>query len=354
MIKAWARMKWNNFERLRQYGFGYGRLPPMFWVRCKYAKLEPMDNKDNFQNKIRELRELIDSSICYKQGAWSRKESGDWSKLWTAVDSIKDTQSVIEEFLSLKIFSQLAIYGLLQSLVVQQDGLKHLEEAIKIEVPNFKQDYPDLYKIREIRNETIGHPTETKRKGGLITHTSISRTNSLNALEYGVWSKDGFEPKSIDLKYIINTQQELLIKETDRVIAKIKEEEGKHRKKFENGSLQKMLHITTYLASKAYSSERDSEYAILSIDSLTRIYNDFKQEICSRYKVGSIDETIHVPGLVGELEQIDKVLPRVHKMLSNRSKVDELDLDVYAESLNNSFRSLQTMAREIDEEFDKK
>ncbi len=147
-----------------------------------------MKKTDSLQNKISELRELIDSSICYKQGVWDRKENGDWSKLWTAVDNIEDTQLAIEEFTSLQNFSRLAIYGLLQSLVVQQDGLRHLEEAIKIKVPNFKTKYPELHRIRKIRNETIGHPTETKREDGVITYASISPTNNLNTLnmEYGL------------------------------------------------------------------------------------------------------------------------------------------------------------------------
>ena len=191
----------------------------------------------SLQSKIRELRELINSSICYKQGAWERKNNGDWSKLWTAVDNIEDTQTAIEEYSSLKSFSRLAVYGLLQAMVVQQDALRHLEEAIKIKVPNFKTKYPELFQIRDIRNETIGHPTETKRKGGEITYTSISPTNNLNSLEYGVWAKSGFTHKTVDLKDTIGTQQRLLIQEINKVIRKIKSDEAKHKKKHKDKSL---------------------------------------------------------------------------------------------------------------------
>lgn len=172
---------------------------------------------ENLHDKIHKLRDQINSSICYKQGAWERKNDGDWSKLWTAVDNIEDTQRAIDEYFSLKDFSRLAVYGLLQSMFVQQDAVSHLEKAIKIETPDWKKDYPELSKIRDIRNETIGHPISTENG----SYVSISYTNNLNVLEYGIWSKDGFEHKTINLKDIINIQHDLLVKEVKRIMNNI-------------------------------------------------------------------------------------------------------------------------------------
>src|SRR3989344_9230423 len=95
----------------------------------------------NLQEKIHKLRDLINSSVCYKQSAWDRKDDGDWSKLWTAVDNIEDTQLAIDEYLSLKDFSRLAVYGLLQSMYVQQDAISHLEKAINVPIPDWKKVY---------------------------------------------------------------------------------------------------------------------------------------------------------------------------------------------------------------------
>ena len=106
----------------------------------------------------------------------------------------------------------IAVYGLLQAMIVQQDAIGHLEEAIEIKKPNLDKEYPGLLKIRKIRVETVGHPTSTRLKDGYTSYTSISHTSNPNILEYAVWSKKGFEHKSIDLKEIITTQHELLTK----------------------------------------------------------------------------------------------------------------------------------------------
>jgi len=310
-----------------------------------------MEKINGLQNKISELRELINSSICYKQGAWDRKENGDWSKLWTAVDNIEDTQLATKEFTSLQNFSRLAIYGLLQSLVVQQDGLRHLEEAIKIKVPNFKTKYPELYRIRKIRNETIGHPTETKRKNGVITYTSISPTNNLNTLEYGVWSKDGFTHRAINLKDIINTQQRLLTGEINKVIKKIKKDEIKHKRKYRNESLTSLLSQSDYFIQKLWSFEKQRDYSKINFDILKSCYNKFKDGIKKRYNIQKMDDGIQIPGLIMVTQKVDKLLPIIEKMIPIGANVDEFNLDVYVESLNKSFKELRGMAKEIDAEF---
>ena len=301
----------------------------------------------NLQNKIRELRDLINSSICYKQGAWDRKDEGDWSKLWTAVDNLEDTQLAIDEYASLKNFSRLAVYGLLQSMYVQQDAISHLEKAINIPIPDWKKDYPGLSNIRDIRNETIGHPISEK---GL--YTSISHTDNLNVLDYGVWSKDGFQHKTIDLKDIVNTQHNLLIKEIERVMEKINTDEELHRQNFNDKSLLSLLASTGYHIQKLWSFEKSREYAQVNLASLKSIYKNFKEEIKKRFKIDKVDEQgVQIPGLILVVQHVDKILPRIEKMVPMDDNVDQLDLDVYVESLDKSFDNLRKMAKEIDDEF---
>ena len=301
----------------------------------------------NLQDKIRELRDLINSSICYKQDVWDRKDDGDWSKLWTAADNLEDTQLAIEEYSSLKDFSRLAVYGLLQSMYVQQDAISHLEKAIKILTPDWKKDYPELSNIRDVRNETIGHPISEK---GL--YTSISHTNNLNILEYGVWSRDGFQHKSIDLKNIINIQHDLLIKEVDRIMGKINEDETQHKQSFKDKSLSKLLASTSYHIQKLWSFEKSRDYSQVNFNSLKSIYENFKEEIKKRYKLEKVDEQgVQIPGLILTIQHIEKILPRIEKMVPMDDSIDQLDLDVYVESLDNSFEDLRKMAKEVDVEF---
>lgn len=308
-------------------------------------------SKINLQDKIQELRDLLNYSICYKQGAWERKDGGDWSKLWAAVDNIEDTQLAIDEYSSLKKFSRLAVYGLLQAMVVQQNAISHLEEAIKIQKPNWPKEYPGLSQIRDIRVETVGHPTSTKRDGDNISYTSISHTNKIDILEYEIWFKNNFQHKTINIKDIINVQHNLLIKEIDRIMKKIEEDETLHKKQFHNQSLTEILKTTSHNIQKLWPFERDRTYSEMMFESLCNTFNKFKAEIKKRYGFNDFSECINIPGVVRTVEKIEKLLPRIKKMLPMGKDVDVLDLELYVESLNSAFGELKTMAKEIDDEF---
>ena len=246
----------------------------------------------------------------------------------------------------------IAVYGLLQAMIVQQDAIGHLEEAIEIKKPNLDKEYPGLLKIRKIRVETVGHPTSTRLKDGYTSYTSISHTSNPNILEYAVWSKKGFEHKSIDLKEIITTQHELLTKEIDRIMKKITEDEKTHRKTFKANSLSDLLKSTNYHIEKLWSFERSREYSRVNFETLKSTYESFKEEIKKRFKIKKVDEYgVQIPGLVVVVQHIEKILPKIEKMIPMEADIDPLDLDVYVESLDKAFDDLRKMAKEIDDEF---
>lgn len=306
---------------------------------------------------LRELADKINGSILSKQQLWEGRSEGDWSKFWSSYDALSDAQSAIDEWVSLDNPQRLALYGLLQAFIVQQDALKHIQEALGLAAIHIKNDYPSLENIRIARNHLAGHPSQNKfrdgdYKEGTRTHTTIGYSNDSSIVEYVVSSGRGSERHKLILRDCIDSQKEVLINEIKNIMNEVDKIDQKHKADFEQGSLSKMLHTADYLASKSYSFERDPEYARLSIQSLCQIYENFKIEVCRRYKVNSLEEMIGHEGLTSEIEHIDKVLPRIIKMLEDREKTDDLDLDVYAESLNSSVRRLKKMAEEIDEEFE--
>ena len=305
---------------------------------------------------LRELADKINNSIISKQKIWNGRSEGDWSKFWSSYDALNDAQTAIIEWVDLENPQKLALYGLLQSLVIQQDALRHMQEAMGLDVIHIKNDYPDLESIRIARHNLAGHPSQnefdTKEyKEGTRTHTTIGYSKDSRVVEYVVSSGKGSERHKLILQDCIDAQKDILIDKIKNIMKEVDKIDGEHKVNFTQSSLSKLLHTADYLASKSYSFERDPEYARLSIDSLGKIYENFKIEICKRYKVSSLDEMIGHEGLTSEIEHIDKILPRVVKMLENRVETDDLDLDVYAESLNSSVRRLKKMAKEIDEEF---
>ncbi len=320
-----------------------------------------MKEIENLSNKIFELGELINNSIYHRQDVWNEKNTGNWSKLWSSFDNIKDSLEVIKEYLNLESGGYLAIYGVLQALIVQQDALQHIEESLGLLTKKFFLDYPDLYNIRFVRSEIVGHPTQTMIKGrkssyneGTVTYTSISPGTGLRIVNYSVWSKKGYSSKSVNLLDIIKKQAEILDVEIDSIMKKIKDNEEKHIKEFKNESLSDLLKITGYLIQKLWPHERDRYYSEVCLNSLKNIYKKYKLSIKKRYKLKKIDDNaLSIPGVVIVVQKIDRLIPRIEKMVMFGQNVDELDLDVYVESLSHAFEDLRKMAVEIDEEFKK-
>lgn len=320
-----------------------------------------MEEIEILSNNIFELGELINNSIYHRQGVWNEKNTGNWSKLWSSFDNIKDSLEVIKEYLNLKSGGYLAIYGVLQALIVQQDALQHIEESLGLLTKKFFLDYPDLYNIRFVRSEIVGHPTQTMIKGrgssyneGTVTYTSISPGTGLRIVNYSVWSKNGYSSKSVNILDIINKQAELLNGEIKGIMNKIKDNEEKHMKKFKKESLSDLLRTTGYLIQKLWPYERDRYYSKVCFESLTMIYKKYKLDIKNRYKLKKIDNNaLSIPGVVMVVQKIDRLIPRIEKMIMFGQNVDELDLDVYVESLSHAFEDLRKMAVEIDEEFKK-
>ena len=105
----------------------------------------------------------------------------NWQKLCSALDLIGDTELAIEAYPSLCSDksdgeSYLIVYGILQTLLLQQDAAMHIAEALGLKkIIRPKQ----LDEIRIIRNSAAGHPTSQKENG-----SSLYTTNFTEPLSY--------------------------------------------------------------------------------------------------------------------------------------------------------------------------
>src|SRR3954468_22071851 len=108
-----------------------------------------------------------------------RRDLPRWNQVRSSLDAIRQTHRAIEAFnRSNGDFSEdqryRAIYGLLQALVVQQDAMCHLAEALQTK-PVFMTRHKRLEEIRKLRNWTVGHPTKIDRYE-TASHHAIQRT----------------------------------------------------------------------------------------------------------------------------------------------------------------------------------
>ena len=124
------------------------------------------------KKQMRQIRDFINTRRKHHE---LRQDKALFSQLCSSLDVIEDTEEAIsaytaKEFAESKAAHYLAVYGLLQAIFVQQDAAFNLCESLGIQ-ENI-DDYPKLNEIREIRNDTIGHPTKRGRKRFSYNHIS--------------------------------------------------------------------------------------------------------------------------------------------------------------------------------------
>lgn len=103
-----------------------------------------------------------------------RKQLARYNQLCASLETLRQTESAIEAFARFEGEVGtgghfLALYGVLQALVLQQDAVCHLQEALgdasKSVITNRQ-----LQSVRSIRNWSVGHPTKVDRRDSLSHH----------------------------------------------------------------------------------------------------------------------------------------------------------------------------------------
>jgi hypothetical protein len=121
----------------------------------------------------------------------------------------------------------------LQVLFVQQDAVQHLAEALSIPYE------PDsaLSDIREIRNDSTGHPT--KRGGGAgRAFNSISRFSmSPGGYELMTSTEEGDTIRHINVMEMVATQRLHVAAALESIINKLDKQEQQYRDEFKGEAL---------------------------------------------------------------------------------------------------------------------
>ena len=95
------------------------------------------------------------------------QDRASWMMLCSSMEVIEDTDCGLEAFLTkdcrciLMMVTSICMYmALYKRLVVQQDAVKHFHESLNIPHALTCDHKSVLGHIREIRNNSIGHPTK--------------------------------------------------------------------------------------------------------------------------------------------------------------------------------------------------
>ena len=300
---------------------------------------------------VDDIRELINRPR--KQDALSQNHAM-WAMLCSSMDTIEDTELCFDAFLTEDIdraddgVKYVFVYGVLQALFVQQDAVQNFHEALNMP---YTQD-PSLKNIREIRNDSVGHPT---KRGGGHSYNFISRiTLGSQGFQLGTIYRDRPQPrfKDVNVPELIATQRNVFVGVLDNVIKALENEEMEHRKKFEGKKLADVFSSTSYPLSKIFEAilNPKSAHVQLSKDHVDRILKSieaFKIELKEREILGAYK------GIRYTLELVDYPLLELRTYFCNRAEthIKEKDAFIFADFAERQVQELQERAQELDEEY---
>ncbi|HUF54583.1 MAG TPA: hypothetical protein VMR52_12540 [Dehalococcoidia bacterium] len=115
----------------------------------------------NIEQLVSEFRDYVNDPPIQSQ---PRGDRGRWLRICSSMDAIEDAELAIAAYMKSEYPDAsgdlyLALYGLLQSLIIQQDAAKELLQSLGIDI--HWEDFLRLKDIRAIRNRAL-HPTEYK------------------------------------------------------------------------------------------------------------------------------------------------------------------------------------------------
>lgn len=281
------------------------------------------------------------------------RDSATWNKLCSSLDLIGDTQIAIDAYPQLfsvkeQGVSYLIVYGILQTLLLQQDAAKHIGDALNIKVMLPK----DLQEIRVIRNNAAGHPSYQRENGlsksSFIARMSISSTGFELMTVYS-GDKD-YEMRHVAIPSLIEKQQVYLGEILSKVIAELEKQEMEHRAMHKDKKLVDIFPPTiSYHFSKIYEATYSRDSFFLGTPNLAIIakcVESFKDELSIRDEWG-VYESIDY-----HYELIDYPLKRLESYFKGDDSINEKDTYIYASFLSDQLKSIQEIAKELDEEYE--
>lgn len=305
---------------------------------------------------IQEISRKLNSDIHERIFQSNHFEStfGDYEKCFTSLDVIEDSEDAIDEFLDLPESnmpkrSVLYIYGVLQAMYCQQDGLFSLHQNIsKLEFKK-QNDFFNYFKfnmdIREIRNDIAGHPTS--RKGNSEFYFIDKGPNSKFGFSYAGY-KPEFRVVEVDLKYLIEEQREFtrkVLKEVENIIKRTVKE---HKEEYKTKNLYSIISNLNYSIQLIKRGIYDSQRSFQAEGSLKIVsdkISEFLDELKLRYN-DSIPESI-----IDTSGTINYILNRVSKWYDDGELLENKDARIFMIAFDKEFDDLKQMAKEIDLEY---
>ena len=297
--------------------------------------------------------------ILFKNGALQ-------TQLSSCLDVIEDSKLAIDAYLN-RGFGEsigghyLAVYGLLQALFIQQDAVRYLCESLGM--PNPLDNNPRLEEIRDIRNDTIGHPTKRNRKKGQPTSYHFISRGDLSRPKL---TPDRFQHMSIDINGKLDfkdisipdltTDQKTCLSEIlNSVISELEQKEKAHKEKFK---MEKLVSVFPGTLNHSFAKIFDGidkigekyppTLALMNLQEIKRTFQNFREAIAKRGI--TYDSINYVYGL------LEYPLAELEAFFQNTQEGKELNINektayIFAFFVKKQFDELKCLAQEIDKNY---
>ena len=273
-----------------------------------------------------------------------------WLRLTAALDVLEDTACAVGYYFGTEYPSDingkyLFTYGLIQSLFVQEDAIQSIFKSLFDKEIDFKIDYPEAYKVREMRDDVVGHPTDRYRGEKFIHLAQCSMKK--DCFYYTKWDGKHGTHESIHVN-VINAADEVAKCVNDILNTSVKDLDREFIEYIEKHKDQKMKEIFNHLG---YAREKvllNTDIKQLEYEKSKSMVEQCEEELIKRYgSIGAANEYQILLESIHTLYQlIDEGLQRIPSDL--RPEIEKCLL----ENLFSKLEKLESYCEETDSYFE--
>ncbi|MDP2918854.1 MAG: hypothetical protein Q8O43_01365 [Dehalococcoidia bacterium] len=282
------------------------------------------------------------------------RDTAAWNLLCSCLDAVGDTELAICAYEqssnpSTVGASYLLVYGALQALFIQQDAVENLCQALVIDYVPHRL----LTEIRDIRNDSTGHPT--KRGGGKGRAYNFIGRSSLAKGGFDLMTTypDNRRPlfRHVSIESLIEGQRDIMQKVLTEVLGRLKEEEANHRAKYRDQRLEDIFPSTLgYYFQKiggAIDGSEPSEFGTMHVRLVAKVIEAFKERLKERGALQAYDSVVYL------IELIEYPIQELTTYFADatRSPLSAKGAHIFAFFVDKHIEELKSIAKEIDEDY---
>jgi hypothetical protein len=284
-----------------------------------------------------------------------RQEQRDFNRVASALDVIDDSQSAIDAYSKQTTDIELgqtylSLYGVFQAVILQQDALSAMEDALKVTASKALTRRRD--ELRRKRHDTVGHPTERRDERTSYSHQIIQ--NSLTRTSFELIRADntgGIQFEQIDVRSLIADQSRLMVDGLLRLERELRVRNEAHRTEFRDVKFVEIIKQLDYPIEKVLVGNSDPSgprFVLGNISVISKAIAKFRAELERRGISGGVYE-----GVEHCLEDLEYTLEQLDRFFRGESEDIRNDRGerIYAEHLRSSIQELRAMATELDDDY---